>query len=130
MDTERNYPQLPGPFGGVYSHAHVLKIGNVKLVLAAGITGEDAGPDIRSQTERIMERIQAMLRAEGGDLENVLRMTLFVTDMREAKITQEVRAKFLAGKPKPGATLVEVSHLFPTDAKVEIEITAAIEVND
>jgi 2-iminobutanoate/2-iminopropanoate deaminase len=122
----RTYDALPAPFGK-FAHATVLPIAGTKLVFISGVTARESGAvDAEAQTRVIYERIQAVLEEEGGGFQHVLKMNVFVLDIRDYPATNQIREEFFAGLDAPASTLVEVSGFVRPDVRVEIECTAAI----
>jgi enamine deaminase RidA (YjgF/YER057c/UK114 family) len=122
----RIYAALPAPFGK-FVHATELPIAGTKLVFVSGVTARESGAeDAEAQTRVIYERIKAILEEEGGGFQHVLKMNVFVLDIRDYPATNRIREEFFAGLDAPASTLVEVSGFVRPDVRVEIECTAAI----
>ena len=125
MDIVRkNYPEIPvtGP------HYHSVRAGNMLFLSGATAkTTEAEFGDIGEQTEVILKRIQHIVEAEGGTLENVVKITNFVTEItREATdLTQNARAKYF-GDNQPASTRVQVAGLTLPHIKIEIEAIAVL----
>ena len=85
-------------------------------------TGAMVGASPAEQTERVMKNVSALLAAEGLSLTNVVKATVFATDMGAFPAVNEVYARFFASEP-PARSFVEVSAL-PKNALVEIEVIA------
>jgi len=85
-------------------------------------TGELVGSDAAAQTDRVMRNLEAVLRAGGLGFENVVRCTIFLTDLADFGRVNEAYGKFFTGPPPARAT-VQVSAL-PRGAKVEIDAIA------
>jgi 2-iminobutanoate/2-iminopropanoate deaminase len=109
-----------------------IRIGN--LYFSSGLTGvrEEArknplafGGDIKEQTERILEMHKKNLEAMGSSLENVIKVTVFLADVKtEKNAMNEVYAKYFPKDP-PARSAVGVE--FPdTATRVEIELVAWI----
>jgi len=79
--------------------------------------------DIREQTRRAMNDIKLSLDACGLTWRNVVKITKFLTDMREADAMHEVLAGYF-GDWKPASTMVCVNNLSAPGARVEIDIIA------
>ena len=86
-------------------------------------TGNIAGADTAAQTEAVIKNIAAILGSRGLTLENVVKTTVFMADLREFQKMNEVYARFFAKNPPARAT-IEVKAL-PKAALVEIEAIAA-----
>jgi 2-iminobutanoate/2-iminopropanoate deaminase len=80
--------------------------------------------DVAAQTERVMENLQAILRAAGSDLTAVVKTTVFLRDMNDFAAMNEVYARWF-GEHKPARSTVQVARL-PRDVAVEIEAIAVL----
>jgi enamine deaminase RidA (YjgF/YER057c/UK114 family) len=119
----RDYPDLPQP-GGAFHHS--VRWGNLIFLAGSTARGTPAETgDIAAQTEAILDRFLHILQANGGSLSNVVKMTSFVTDLREAPASGEVRRKYFAGV-FPASTQVQVAALGTPDIKIEIEAIAVL----
>jgi len=117
--------KAPAPVGP-YSQA--VKLGN--LLFTAGQiaidpqTGQLSTGDISEQTELVLKNIQAILKASGSGLDNVIKTTVFLKNMDDFSRMNEVYAQFFTTNP-PARSAVEVARL-PKDVLVEIECVAYI----
>lgn len=112
---------------GAYSQA--VRFGN--LLFTAGIVANDpktgqlvAPGDMAKQTEQVLENLKAILAAAGTSLENVLKVTAFISDIGQWSTFNEVYRRYFPTNP-PARSTVEVGH-FPPGIVVEIEMVAAI----
>ena len=96
MDVERrDYPKLSPPSGAFH---HSVRSGNLLFIAGSTARGTAAETgDIAAQTEAILDKFQHILEENGASLSNVVRVTSFVTDLREAPAAGEVRLKRFAG---------------------------------
>ena len=80
-----------------------------------------------AQTDVILKRMQLILEAEGGTLDNIVKITSFVTeiDNAAAAATHDVRTKCF-GDNLPASTRVQVAGLVEPHLKIEIEATAIL----
>ena len=85
-------------------------------------TGSMVGASPAEQTERVLKNVSALLAAEGLSLTDVVKATVFATDMGAFAAVNEVYARFFTSEP-PARSFVEVSAL-PKNALVEIEVIA------
>jgi 2-iminobutanoate/2-iminopropanoate deaminase len=112
---------------GPYSQA--VRLGD--LVYTSGQVGLDPATGtlveggIRAQTTRVLENLQAVLRAAGLDLSDVVKTTVFLKNMADFAPMNEIYAQYLApeGIVPPARSTVAVAAL-PKDALVEIEVIA------
>lgn len=79
--------------------------------------------DIKAQTRQVIKNMQALLKAEGGDLKNIVKITFFLMDIRDKTAVWEVR-KEMFGDARPASTLVEVTHLVDAHCLLEVEAVA------
>lgn len=87
-------------------------------------TGAVVSDDIREQTAQTLENIAAILEAAGTSIDNVVKTTVFLTDMDEFAAMNEVYSEYM-GDPRPARSAVEVADL-AIDIGVEIEAIATI----
>ena len=110
-------------------YAHGILSGG-RLLFLAGQTGVDAAGrimapgDLVAQFRQALANLKAVLDEAGGQLSDVVKLTLFVTDKRSYRaqlksIGEAYRDYF--GRYYPAMTLVEVKGLFDDDALIEIE---------
>ena len=85
-------------------------------------TGSMVGASPAEQTEQVLKNVSALLAAEGLSLTDVVKATVFATDMGAFAAVNEVYARFFTSEP-PARSFVEVSAL-PKSALVEIEVIA------
>jgi 2-iminobutanoate/2-iminopropanoate deaminase len=96
----------------------------------SGILGVDAegrlvADDVVGQTRQVFENMRAVLAAGGCGFENVIKVTIFLTDADERPLINPLRQEFF-GSTRPASTLVEVPRLVLDGAKVEIECIALV----
>ena len=124
MDIERrDYPKYAAPTGAFH---HSVRSGNMLFIAGSTARGSSAETgDIAAQTEAILDKFQHILEENGGSLSNIVRVTSFVTDLREAGAAGEVRLKRFAGA-FPASTQVQVAALGTPDLKIEIDAIAVL----
>jgi len=100
------------------------------LLFLSGCLGLDpargslVGPGVEEQAGQAMRNLEANLRAEGLGWDQVVKATVFLTDMQDFAAFNQVYAGFFAGCPLlPARSCVQVAAL-PRGAKVEIEAVA------
>ena len=123
-----NAPGLPEPFG-IFSGAawepdgRVLHIsGYVSQDAEGGLVGVG---DIKAQTQQVLKNIDMVLASVGGNMSDIARVTVYVTDMSSLSEIHEVRAEFFQ-RPYPASTLVQVSRLVRPEYLIEIDAVAVI----
>jgi len=82
-------------------------------------TGNLVSDDIKAETRQAMQNLEAILEAAGSSLQKVVKTTLFIKDMNDFLMINEVYGEFFQSDP-PARACVEVARL-PKDANFEIE---------
>ena len=85
-------------------------------------TGQVVAGSVSDQAAKVMENISAVLAAGGCDFHNIVKTTIFLTDMGDFAAVNEVYGKYFPQDP-PARSTVAVAGL-PRGVKVEIEVTA------
>ena len=83
------------------------------------------GDDVAQQTRRVFENMRTVLEQAGGNFGNVLRVTVYLTNVDDRILINPIRQEYF-GDHKPASTLFEVSRLAIPGMKVEIEAIAGI----
>jgi reactive intermediate/imine deaminase len=83
------------------------------------------GDDVVAQTRQVFENMRAILEAGGCGFEDVVKVTVFLTDVDDRSLINPVRQEVF-GDTRPASTLVEVSALVVPGARVEIECVALV----
>jgi 2-iminobutanoate/2-iminopropanoate deaminase len=85
-------------------------------------TGQMVTGEIAAQTERVMQNLDAVLRAAGCTFDNVVRTTIYLTDLADFQTVNEIYGRAFS-KTKPARATVQVAAL-PRGANVEIDAIA------
>jgi 2-iminobutanoate/2-iminopropanoate deaminase len=110
-------PAIPGlPF------SPAVKVG--KFVFVSGQVGDDPKSDVKTQTRQALEKIKALVEKAGTSLGNVVKCTVFLSNLDYYGSMNEVYGEYFGENPSARAC-VEVSRLVK-DLKVEIESIAYI----
>jgi 2-iminobutanoate/2-iminopropanoate deaminase len=121
-------PGVVKPFG-IFSSAAWQPPGRVLHIsghVAQDVEGDTVGAgDIVVQTRQALTNIQTVLRSVGGEMRDIVKVTVYVTDMSTLADVHAVRAEFFE-PPYPASTLVEVSRLVKPEWMIEIEAVAVI----
>jgi 2-iminobutanoate/2-iminopropanoate deaminase len=83
------------------------------------------GADAAAQTRQILDNMKLILAAAGAGFEDVLRVTVYLTDIADRGAINPVRRDYF-GAARPASTLVEVSALAVPGMKVEIEAVVGL----
>lgn len=113
---------------GVRPYSQAVVVGN--LVYTAGQialvpeTGKMLDGDVAAQAEQVLKNLTAVLAAAGSSLDNVVKTTVFLNDMKDFATVNGVYAQFFGQNP-PARSAVQVAAL-PLGALVEIEAVALV----
>ncbi|MES9995137.1 Rid family detoxifying hydrolase [Desulfovibrio aminophilus] len=115
-------PAAIGPYSqAIKAGGFVFASGQIPLVPE---TGEVDGADVKTQARRSLENLTAVLKAAGASLEDVVKTTVFITDMAEFPAVNEVYATYFPANA-PARSCVAVAAL-PRGVKVEVEAIAQL----
>jgi len=115
-------PAAIGPYSQAVQAGNLLFCsGQIPLVPS---TGEVVEGGIREQAEQVMKNIGAMLKAAGAGFENVIKTTVFLVDMNDFAVVNEVYGSCFPTH-KPARSTVAVKSL-PRAVLVEIEVIASL----
>jgi len=101
------------------------------LLFVSGIVAVDSegrlvgGDDVVAQTRQVFENMHSVLATAGCGFEDVVKVTIFLTDVEDRPLINPVRQEVF-GPTRPASTLVEVPRLAVPGAKVEVEAVALI----
>jgi 2-iminobutanoate/2-iminopropanoate deaminase len=101
------------------------------LLFVSGLTAHDekgvlvGEGDAAEQTRQILENLGKVLEAAGATFADILKVTVFLTDIDDRTSINPIRQRFF-GAAKPASTLVEVSRLALPGMKVEIEAVVGL----
>src|ERR1700744_3787415 len=117
---------LPAPLS---HYTDAVRFGDILFV--SGLTAHDAegklvgGADAAGQTRQILMNLKRVLDAAGATMADVLKVTVFLTNIDDRAAINPVRQEFF-GAAKPASTLIEVSRLALPEMKVEIEAVVGL----
>ena len=119
-------PQVPEPPPGTFSRA--IQVGDQLFV--AGMTantpnGIEGGDSMYEQTRAVFRKIQALVDAAGGTMNDIVKMTGFITDMGQRDAYLRARQPFFTADP-PASTLVGTPALAAPGLLIEVEVLAII----
>lgn len=113
-------PRAIGPYSQAIRAGDVLYVsGQIPLDPA---TGQIVDGGVEAQTRRVMENLAAVLAAGGAGFDRVVRTTIYLADLGDFAIVNEIYGGYFSDAPPARAT-VQVSRL-PRDARVEIDAIA------
>ena len=140
MSTSFESSRAPEPVG---AFPHAKRVGNLLFLSGIGprvrgsreipgVTLDSAGKivsyDIEKQCHAVFENVRLVLEDAGGNWNNIVDVTVFLTNMKDFSTYNKLYADYFAGegKPNPTRTTIEVTAL-PTPIAIELKVIAAIE---
>ncbi len=122
-----NPPSMGEPAGRAYSQA--VRVGNMLYLAGQGGapprgSNEPAG-DFATQTHRAFDSIQTILDAAGASLDDLVTMTVFITDPRYGDDFVRLRGEILK-RDFPASALISIDHLARPEMMLEIQAVAAL----
>jgi len=117
-----NAPKAIGPYSqAVKANGFVFVSGQIPIDPASGdvLVG-----DVGQQTARVLDNLKAILEAAGSSLERAVKVSVFLKDMGEFTLMNEVYTKYFPQNPPARAT-IEVARL-PKDVGIEMDLIALV----
>ena len=120
--TTKDAPGAIGPYSqAVALGGMVYTSGQIALDPVEGVM---VGQDVKTQTERVMKNLDAVLKAAGSSFDHVVKTTCFLADMNDFAAFNEVYGSYITSAP--ARSCVAVKDL-PKGALVEVEVIAVID---
>jgi 2-iminobutanoate/2-iminopropanoate deaminase len=124
-----NPSSVAPPLKGYYSNCVLVSAGPLLFIagqIATDVEGRIVGVgDLRAQARQVLENIRAILRAHGADMQDVVNVTVYVTDMRAFHDITDIRLEYFP-RNGPASAIIEVSRLALPELLIEISAVAAI----
>lgn len=125
---DREEINIEGLAPAVSHYTHAVRFRDILFV--SGLVGLDAdlkvvSPDVAVQTRKIFDDLSLIMRRVGADFSNVLRVTVYLTDVNDRTRINPVRQEYF-GASCPASTLIGISALVFPELKVEIEAIVGI----
>ena len=116
-------PKAIGPYSQAIRAGSLLFVsGQIPLDPA---TGAMVDGDIAAQTHRVFANLQAILEAAGASFDHVVRTTVYLADMNDFGVVNEIYGTYFSS-PAPARATVQAARL-PKDARVEIDLIATFD---
>ncbi len=118
--TTDSAPKAIGPYSqAIVADGMLYASGQIPIDPASGVIEADG---IEAQTKRVLDNIKAILSSSKLDFCDVVKTTVFLTDINDFAAVNEIYAQYFSA-PYPARSCVQVAAL-PKSAKIEIEIVA------
>ena len=130
MPSARKSVQAEGAPAAIGPYSHAIVHG--ELLFCSGQipldpdSGELVGATAAEQARRCLQNLQAVCAAAGTELARALRLTVYMTDLGQFAVVNEVYGSFFAGEEPPARVAVQVAAL-PKGAQVEIDAIVALD---
>ena len=130
IEVKRLRPDGVAKPSGVWSPVVVVNNPG-SLVFLSGFTSRDADGnvfgvgDIKAQTRRVCELLESSMKAAGGSLADIMRVDVYVRDIKQFSAIHEVRREFFPNNP-PTSTMVEVSSMVDERSLIERNAIAVL----
>jgi 2-iminobutanoate/2-iminopropanoate deaminase len=119
-------PQVSEPAERTWSNCLVVDgVAYIAGMVSRGSDGKVVAGDEYEQAKMIFLKIKNLVEAAGGAMADVVKVTIFVTDITQREKVWRARSEFFTGN-FPASTLVQVAALAEPSLKVEIEAVAYI----
>jgi len=115
-------PQAIGPYSQAIRAGDLVFVsGQIPLDPSSGAV---VPGDVSAQTHRVMQNLQAVLEAAGASLDAVVKTTIFLADLGDFAVVNEVYGGYFT-PPAPARATVQVARL-PRDVRIEIDAIARL----
>jgi reactive intermediate/imine deaminase len=118
-----NAPQAIGPYSQAVRAGNTLYLSGQTPLDPA--TGEIVAGDIATQARRVFDNLRAVLEAGGASFAAVVRVGIYLTDLRDFAAVNEIMKQYFA-EPYPARSTIGVSSL-PRGAAVEVDAIAVLD---
>jgi reactive intermediate/imine deaminase len=121
--------RVPGQAEPISHFTDAVRAG--ELLFVSGVVPVDerrklvGGDDVVEQARQVFRNMEAVLAAAGCGFADVVKVTVFLTDVDDRALVNPVRQEVF-GESRPASTLVEVSALVIPGAKIEVDAVALI----
>ncbi len=120
--TTKNAPSPIGPYSQAVISGNLIYVSG--MVAKDPVTGNMVMGDIQAETKKVMENIRGVLVEAGSKLDNIVKTTIFMTNMDDFAKMNETYGSFFSGN-FPARETVQVSRL-PLNVNVEISVIAEV----
>jgi 2-iminobutanoate/2-iminopropanoate deaminase len=127
--SRREEFRVPGLAEPVSHYTDAVRAGNL-LFVSGCVSTDESGQvvgvgDVVAQARQVFSIIDRILKAAGATAADVVKVTVFLTNIDDRPLINPVRQEFF-GAARPASTLVEVSRLVHPDFLIEVEAVAVL----
>lgn len=128
MKKQLNPPNFTKALGA-YSHGISVDVGDCELIfltgqLAMNENNDAVAPnDVEKQAEYVFQNIQKILAEAGSNLEDVVKVVIYLTNINDFAKISPIRNKYFQTS-KPASTLIEISKTVKEGCDVQVDVTA------
>ena len=120
-----NAPDPVGPYN------QAIKAGNFifcsgQIAINPETNNIDCLGNIEDETKQVLKNLKAVLNSGGATFDDVIKTTIFLTDLKNFQIVNEIYSNFFGGEDSPARACVEVSSL-PKGVMIEIDCVAFVD---
>ena len=128
---ERTYLEPAGIAAAPEPYSHAIQCGNT-VYIAGQVAFDESNRvvgvgDARKQAERVWHNIRLAVEASGGEVTDVVKITVFLKDIRHAQDEIAVRKGLFKDRRYPICTQVQVANLGLPDLLMEVDAIAVLE---
>lgn len=129
MTSSKREIFVPGMGPPLSHYCDAVAVG--ELLFVSGILPLDdesrlvGGDDAQAQATQVFARLKQVLAAAGAEYADIVKVTLFLTDVNDRAAINVVRKQYF-GDSRPASTLVQVSGLITPGARLEVEAVARL----
>ncbi len=114
-----------------FTHTVSVKGAGTWIFVSGQVSADKAGQvvgkgDIEVQTRQALKNVSEALKAAGADFKDVVKVNIYLTDIRHMEAVRKVRTEFLDQKNPPAITSAGVTGLARQGALIEIEVVAVL----
>jgi reactive intermediate/imine deaminase len=127
--TQREEFRVDGQSEPISHYTDAVRFGD--LLFVSGLAAFDeagavvGGDDVVAQTRQVLENLASILTAAGATFADVLRVTVYLTDVDDRTLINPLRQEYF-GASRPASTLIGVAALATPEMKVEIEAVVGL----
>ena len=114
----------------VIGYSHAVAVGGPLIVVSGQVPVDANGrlvgkDDPAEQTRQVLENLSAALAAAGATMDQVVKLTVFLTDLADLADFRRIRDEYFSAETPPASSLVQVGGLVNPDFRVEVDALAA-----